>query len=164
MSFDLESEVAKTKAFLLNELPLVLAHLKADQKPVWGLMTPHHMLEHLIVTFKMSIGRIKIPIVANEEDQVRIKAYFMKDSPMRRSVPSPTGKNDLQPLRTASLDEARDKVMMETAHFLAFMENDPGFIADHPYGGPMTAQEWLLFHRKHIKHHCIQFGLIPDYE
>jgi len=159
-----KDELEAVYGFLGDELPALLDALKADLKPVWGLMTPHHMLEHLIVTYKMSIGRINIPMVAKEEDQPRIKAYLVKDSPMRRSVPSPTGNNELQPLRTANIEEAKEKVLNETAHFLEYVKSDPGQIANHPYGGPMTAEEWLLFHRKHIKHHFIQFGLIPDYE
>ncbi len=164
MSTEMDKQLVLAKTFLSEDLPELLEKLRPDQQPLWGLMTPHHMLEHLIVTYKMSIGRIKIPVVAKEEDWPRIKGYFMKDGPMRRSVPSPTGKNDLQPLRTASLEEAREKVLNETTSFLAFAEAEPDFKADHPYGGPMNMEEWLLFHRKHIKHHLIQFGIIPDYE
>ena len=159
-----QSELTGIKLFLKDDLPLLLEKLKADQEPLWGLMTPQHMVEHLIVTYKMAIGRIKIPVVSKEEDWPRIKGYFFKDSPMKRSVPSPTGKNELQPLRSASLEEAVAKLNKETEHFLSFVEEQPDFIANHPYGGPMTAVEWLLFNRKHIKHHCIQFGLLPDYE
>ncbi len=150
--------------FLSAEFPAILKKLSPDAKPAWGLMTPQHMVEHLIVVYKMSIGRIKIPVISAVEDHPRLKAYLMKDSPMRRSVPSPTGNNKLQPLRSASLQEAIEKVLKETEHFIRFTEEQPDFLADHPYGGPMTAEEWLFFHRKHIKHHLIQFNLIPDYE
>lgn len=160
----MENQLRAAHLFLENEVPILLSKLEADAQPVWGLMTPQHMLEHLIVTFKMSIGRIKIPVISKEEDFPRLKAYLMKDSPMRRSVPSPTGKNELQPLRAANLAEAKKKLMNETEHFLAFMMAQPDFVSDHPYGGPMTAEEWMLFHRKHFKHHFIQFDLIPDYE
>lgn len=160
----MEDQRAKAVGFLSEETASLLGNLSADAKPLWGMMTPQHMVEHLIVIYKMSIGRIKIPIASKEEDWPRLKAYLMKDSPMRRSVPSPNGNNDLQPLRSASLEEAVDKLIKETRHFLAFLEEQPDFIANHPYGGPMRADEWLLFHRKHIKHHFIQFNLIPDYE
>lgn len=156
-----QKEVVK---FLSEEFPTIIKQLSADAEPAWGLMTPQHMVEHLIVVYKMSIGRIRLPIVSASEDHPRLKAYLMKDSPMRRSVPSPTGKNELQPLRSASLDEAVDKVVKETEHFLQFVEEQPDFLADHPYGGPMRADEWLFFHRKHINHHLIQFNLLPDYE
>ncbi|OEK02263.1 hypothetical protein BFP97_12370 [Roseivirga sp. 4D4] len=160
----MNKEIESVEYFFHNEVPDLLQNLAAETKPVWGLMTPQHMLEHLIVTFKMSIGRIKIPVVSAEEDFPRLKAYLMKDSPMRRSVPSPTGKNELQPLRSANLDEAKTKLVKETESFLSYMKANPDAVADHPFGGPMTANEWIYFHRKHFKHHFIQFGLIPDYE
>jgi len=160
----MQSELTEVENFLSQEVPSLLADLNEDASPIWGLMTPQHMVEHLIVTYKLSTGRIKIPIVSKEEDRERLKAYLIKDSPMRRSVPSPTGKNELQPLRSASLQEAKDKFLKETSEFLAFMSDQPDSLANHPYGGAMRADEWIHFHRKHIKHHFIQFGLIPDYE
>lgn len=157
-------EINEVEDFFQNGVPSLLEKLEANKAPAWGLMTPQHMLEHLIVTFKLSIGRIKFPVISKEEDFPKLKAYLMKDSPMRRSVPSPTGKNELQPLRSASLDEAKKKLVIETNGFLEFMKQNPDFVANHPFGGPMTSEEWLFFHRKHFKHHFIQFDLIPDYE
>lgn len=156
-------QAADVKMFL-NTVPTLLENLSVDVEPQWGKMTPQHMVEHLIVTFKLSIGRIKIPVISSIEDHPRLKAYLMKDSPMRRSVPSPTGKDDLQPLRSASLEEAKERLLREIESFIEFEQQQPEFIANHPYGGPMKSSEWLQFHRKHIKHHFIQFGLIPDYE
>lgn len=160
----MEEQLITARSFFEKEVPILLTNLEADVKPVWGSMTPQHMLEHLIVIFKMSIGRIKLPVISKEADFPKRKAYLILDSPMRRSIPSPTGKNELQPLRAASLAEAKEKLIKEIAGFLFFVKTQPDFLASHPYGGPMTAEEWLLFHRKHFKHHFIQFGLIPDYE
>ena len=151
-------------SFFREEVPSCLSLLNEDHKPLWGKMTPQHMIEHLIVTYKMSIGRIRIPVVTPEEDHPRLRAYLMRDSPMRRSVPSPTGKNELQPLRSASLDEAKEKLLAEVESFIAFEDEQPELTTTHPYGGPFNMSEWLQVHRKHIKHHFIQFGLIPDYE
>ena len=150
--------------FLSKEVRLIIIELDNSFQAQWGIMTPQHMVEHLILTYKLSVGRIQIPIISKEEDRPRLKEYLMKDSPMRRSVPSPTGNNGLQPLRFKDLDEAKEKFLIETISFLKFVEQQPDFVSNHPYGGPMTSQEWLLFHRKHIKHHFIQFGLLPDYE
>ncbi len=160
----MQNEIATVEKFLSEKVPNVIQTLKEDQKPLWGLMTPQHMVEHLIVIYKLSIGRIKLPVASKEEDLPRLKAYLMKDSPMRRSVQAPNGNNNLQPLRSANLQEAKEKFLNETAHFVSFMKEQPDFIANHPFGGPMTSEEWAQFHRKHIKHHFIQFGLIPDYE
>ena len=157
-------ELITAEKFLIEEAPLHLDKLTTEHSALWGKMTAQHMVEHLIVTFKMSIGRIIIPPVTKEEDWPRTKAYLMKDSPMRRNVPSPAGDDNLQPLRLPDLESAKAKLLQERDFFLNMMRAQPDFIANHPYGGPMNLEEWLQFHRKHFKHHFIQFGLIPDYE
>ena len=164
MNLSMEDQILATRKFFEEGVPSILSTLNKDAEPIWGLMTPQHMVEHLIVTFKMSVGRIKIPVVSKTEDQPRLRDYLIKDSPMRRSVPSPTGRNELQPLRSKSLKEAIEKLLENINDYLKFTEEAPDFVASHPYGGYMTSREWLLFHRKHCKHHFIQFGLIPDYE
>ncbi len=160
----MEEQLETVRTFFKSEVPILLDKLKPGAAPVWGKMTPQHMIEHLIVIFKLSIGRVSVPMVSKEEDRPRLKAYLMQDSPMRRSVPSPTGNDELQTLRSTNLDEAIGKLKREVDNFLVFSEEQPNFVANHPYGGPMMAEEWLLFHRKHFKHHFIQFGLISDYE
>ena len=160
----MQQEVLSAQKFFKEEAPELLDQLKADAQPAWGLMTPQHMVEHLIVTYKMAIGRIKIPLAISEEKAERNKAYLIQDSPMRRSVPSPTGNNNLQPLRSKSLEEAVSKLKEEILKFDEFISAHPDHEAIHPYGGVLNADDWLLFTRKHMKHHFIQFGLIPDYE
>jgi len=159
-----QEDIRLAETFFNEEAPLALDQLTRDTKPQWGVMTAQHMVEHLIVTYKMAIGRIKIPLVISPEKAERNKAYLIADSPMRRSVPSPSGNNDLQPLRAASLEEAVEKLKLEIQNFGEFIEAHPDHKAIHPYGGELNAEQWLLFNRKHMKHHFIQFGLIPDYE
>lgn len=157
-------EITSAEQYLQEDATGRLAELTTDHSAAWGKMTPQHMVEHLIITFKMSIGKINIPIITKEEDWPKTKAYLMKDSPMRRNVSSPVGNNDLLPLRFPDLESAKAKLLQERDSFLQFVKEQPDFLANHPFGGPMNAEEWLLFHRKHFKHHFIQFGLIPDYE
>ena len=160
----MQQEVLSAKQFFSEEAPQVLDQLNADAKPQWGLMTPQHMVEHLIVIYKMAIGRIKLPLAISKDKVARNKAYLIEDSPMRRSVPNPNGQNDLQPLRLASLEEAIEKLKEEIVKFEEFIQANHEHTALHPYAGELNANEWLLFLRKHTKHHFIQFGLIPDYE
>ncbi|PIQ46967.1 MAG: hypothetical protein COW03_17615 [Cytophagales bacterium CG12_big_fil_rev_8_21_14_0_65_40_12] len=157
-------KLTQARAFFNQDVPLYIAEINEQHQPIWGIMTPHHMLEHLIVTFKLSLGRIQIPVVTPADKLEKRKAYLINDSPMLRSVPSPTGNNELQPLRTSSLEEAKQKLLKEIESYLVFVEAEPSFVSNHPYGGPMTAQEWLLFHKKHFIHHFTQFGIIPENE
>lgn len=81
-------EIISAEQYLQEDATGSLAELTTDHSAAWGKMTPQHMVEHLIITFKMSIGKINIPIITKEEDWPKTKAYLMKDSPMRRNVPS----------------------------------------------------------------------------
>ena len=121
----MQQEILSAQRFFNEEVPKLLDQLKADTQPAWGLMTPQHMVEHLIVTYKMAIGRIKIPLAISEEKAERNKPYLIQDSPMRRSVPSPTGNNNLQPLRSNSLKEAVEKFKMEISNFNEFIKTHP---------------------------------------
>lgn len=160
----MQEEIHLAKIFFKEEVPELLDQLKEDTKPLWGMMTPQHMVEHLIVTYKMAIGRIKIPLVISPEKAAKNKSYLLQDSPMRRGVPAPSGNNGLQPLRFDSLAESISQLKMEVEKFDEFIASHPDHLANHPYGGDLNGEEWLLFNRKHMKHHFIQFGLIPDYE
>jgi len=159
----MQEEIHSASTFFSEEVPKVLDVLTTDTKPSWGLMTPQHMVEHLIVTYKMSIGRIKIPLAVAPEDTEKNKGYLVKDAPMRRNVSAPGGNNELQPLRFDNLDIAKGKLKEEILKFEEFRQQNPEFHAVHPFGGSMNMNEWLLFHRKHVKHHLIQFELIADY-
>lgn len=46
-------------ALLLNEK---LQQINEESQARFGIMTPQHMIEHLILTFKLSQGKIAIPM------------------------------------------------------------------------------------------------------
>lgn len=46
----MEEEILLADHFFSVELPNALDQLAPDAKPLWGVMTPQHMVEHLIVT------------------------------------------------------------------------------------------------------------------
>ena len=56
-----------------------LKNLKADQKPLWGKMTPQHMVEHLYKTVQASINEISIKIYSEERRIPVLKRNFYAD-------------------------------------------------------------------------------------
>lgn len=157
------TEIAAARTFLSDELPSLLDELKHDQQPDWGIMTAQHMVEHLIITAKLSLGRFDIPIASAPEQMEKRKKHLITDGPMQRSIQMPDGNNDLKPLKFPNLEEAVNTLKEAMEQVVKREELQPEAKVNHPFGGPMTATEWMLFHRKHIKHHLIQFGLLPDY-
>ncbi len=159
----MSNEIAAARTFLSDELPSLLDQLKPDQKPEWGIMTPQHMVEHLIITAKLSLGRFNVPIASSLEELEKRKKHLITDGPMKKSIQMPNGNNDLKPLKFPNLEEAVKTLKEAMEEVVKREEHQPETKVNHPFGGPMTATEWVLFHRKHIKHHLIQFGLLPDY-
>jgi len=43
---------------------------------------------------------------------------------------------------------------------LNFLTKNTDFRAVHPFFGELTAEQWLLFQKKHFTHHLSQFGLL----
>lgn len=160
----MSSELSTAKLFLADELPQLLDQLKPEQQPEWGLMTPQHMVEHLIIIAKLSLGRFDVPIASAKEELEKRKKYLITDGPMQRSIQMPDGNQALKPLKYPNLQQAIDELKATMQKVLERESSGIEELVNHPFGGPMTVSEWILFHRKHIKHHCIQFGLIPDYD
>ena len=45
-----------------------LRNLPADRQAKWGIMTPHHMIEHLSGSMRMSNGKVYLPqLIADEK-------------------------------------------------------------------------------------------------
>ena len=64
-----------------------LHQLSADQKGNWGIMTPQHMVEHLIVSTKMSNGGLHIPCRLPAEMIPKYRAFLLEsDGEMEQGI------------------------------------------------------------------------------
>ncbi|MDX5340781.1 MAG: hypothetical protein LPK25_17275, partial [Cyclobacteriaceae bacterium] len=61
----------------VQEINSRLESLKEDSQPIFGKMTAQHMIEHLILTIKISYGRIKIPHFEPSERQLKEKQNLL---------------------------------------------------------------------------------------
>ncbi len=149
-------------SFLQSTSDLLL-QLKADQVPVFGRMSAQHMVEHLVLLFKVSRGRIKAPLSVPEEQLEKRRAWLMSDKQMRPGAKMPgTGdETPLPPLRFESLSAAQKEYEKELATFYSYYEAEENKDSKemHPMFGLLNLAEWEQFHQKHIKHHLRQFEL-----
>ena len=131
--------------------------LKAEAK--FGIMTPQHMVEHLILTLKMSAGRIPIPeIVPTEKQLARKQALLFTDIPFPQGIKAPGLPDTLLDLRYPDLATAKSELLKSyDAYHLLFQEN-PTKHTPHPGFGQLNFDEWERFHAKHMDHHLSQFG------
>ena len=134
--------------------------LTVDQQPEWGIMTPQHMVEHLIVATKMSNGGLHIPCRIPKEMIPKYKAFLLEsDGEMERGIKA-GGMEGLLDLRYSSLEEAINKLESEIDTFHAYFEANPDAKIENPVLAEIGYEDWKTFHKKHFTHHFKQFGLI----
>lgn len=152
--------------FIRETFPQKLAELQSDTKPLWGVMTAQHMVEHLGGAFAMSRGKFNLPLVIPEERIPKAVAWLRSDKPFGKHVNGIGLKpGQLMPLRFADLEEAKEKTTSQIDKFYAFMATlEEGKTFLHPAFGELPAEDWEQFHYKHIYHHLTQFGLLDARE
>ncbi len=156
----LDISVDKAK-FLSDDALNLLLTLKSSKKPLWGIMTPHHMVEHLCYILENSVGRRKIDTITPEEKLPKYKQFLMSQYGFTRNFKFPhLPLNELVPLKTNSIGEAIELYQTLVKEMLALI-NKPDFkTTPHPMYGPLNKDETLMFHYKHVQHHLSQFELV----
>ena len=145
-----------------NETLELLRKLNPETAPQFGIMTPQHMVEHLILLVKLSNGGIKGQLMRSEETAVKWKQgliYTDMEFPMGVRVPGEE-ESVLTQLRYENLEKAVDKLEDELQKFDEFFQNNSHESTMHPALGWLNHEEWTIFHNKHFTHHFKQFGLI----
>lgn len=135
--------------------------LTPASKPAFGLMTAQHMVEHVCLTFSLSNGRREI-----EQSTPERLAGITKRRLLESDMAFPKGfkapmlpENDTLPYHYASLNAAIEALEDELDAFERWFEEHPDSKPVHPVMGPLSYEEWQIFHRKHVEHHLEQFGV-----
>ncbi|WP_298775948.1 hypothetical protein [uncultured Empedobacter sp.] len=137
-----------------------LKTLKIDQQPEWGIMTPQHMVEHLIVTTKLSNGGLSVPCRIPVEQIPQYKAFLLEsDQEMQKGIKA-NGMEGLLDLRYPSLEASIEKLEEEIDKFNTYFENNPDAKITNPVLAEIGYEDWKTFHKKHYTHHFKQFGLL----
>ena len=142
-----------------KEIPEILDRLSSETKPEWGIMTPQHMVEHLIITWKISRGRINTPVISEEGLEER-RAFLMSDKPYDRNIQVPALKGELPKLRFPDLDSAKGALIAELKAFHDYYDENPNAEHENLFFGKLNRDQWLHLHFKHSRHHFTQFGLL----
>ena len=148
----------------LKNAPTMLKNLSAAAEPSFGLMTPQHMVEHLIWVTKSSIKDMGPP-PPMEEIPVGAQKFmkFINSGKPLKYMPSDKTKADLPELRMHSLGDA----ISELENAVDRVINDYNSRGDKQYYNPMMgmiAPDMMLsFHMRHYQHHLeAQFGLTTE--
>ena len=93
---------------MFNQFLTKLENLKADTRPQWGKMTAQHMVEHLIMTMRMSNGKEKFKCFSPSERLPALKRFLMSERLMPRNYISPVVGLDCLPLQYSNLEETKE--------------------------------------------------------
>lgn len=143
--------------YLQNKASVVLANLEVDKKPTFGIMSPQHMVEHLIVSIKFSLKDRGEQPESPTEGQEQFKKFIFSDAPFQKGDPA---KAKLAELKFANLDEARTDLVNTIGKFYQFFEENPNATPYNDFFGALSKEELERFHYKHFQHHFRQFELI----
>ena len=144
-----------TKEILLQRLQ----NLTLQSEAKFGIFTPQHMVEHLILTLKMSAGRIPIPEFVPTEKQLAGKqALLFTDLPFPQGIKAPGLPDTLLDLRFPDLETAKEELIKSWDVYQMLYQENPTKQTPHPRFGLLNFEEWERFHAKHIDHHLSQFG------
>ncbi len=136
--------------------------LPADAPGSWGKMNAQQMVEHVTAFFKISSGRLQIPIVTPAEQLPEYKEFLWSDKEFRENTKAPLEilSEEPLPLRNSNMEAATAGLQKSIDEFVDFFKDDAVKTAAHPVFGELNFAEWVQLHYKHAVHHAKQFRVL----
>jgi oxepin-CoA hydrolase/3-oxo-5,6-dehydrosuberyl-CoA semialdehyde dehydrogenase len=139
-----------------------ISKLEENQRPVWGEMSPQHMVEHLETSYRIASGEIQDFEIATPEEYLedtRSTLWNYKKMPKNYNFPL-YEKGKLPLLKHENLAEAKEKLKEARKEYIEFFKKNPKATLKNAVFGELTKYEWELLERKHLNHHFEQFELL----
>jgi oxepin-CoA hydrolase/3-oxo-5,6-dehydrosuberyl-CoA semialdehyde dehydrogenase len=148
--------------FLQNGSFLLLQNLSDDSTALWGKMNARQMLEHLNDFYEVSFEKIIFPLITAEEHLPKYREFLYSEKPFKENTKAPAAVlgEEPSPIRTASLQAAKDLLKQTVEYFFNYFQKDPLIKTSHPVFGALNYDEWVMLHYKHVTHHFKQFNLL----
>lgn len=144
------------KNYLTKRVPELVAELKTDMDPTFGIMTPQHMVEHLIWVIKSATKDFGPPPETFTEGQQKFMRFIEKGANFKY-MPSDKKASELDPPRMSDLQSAID-VIPEAIQRLYSHSEDHVFF--NPFMGKVSFSDMELMQAQHFKWHLEeQYGL-----
>jgi hypothetical protein len=144
-----------------SELKNTLSKLSPDAKPLWGKMTPQHVVEHLTGIVKVSSGKkIVQQFLTKEEGEALKSKLIYGDAELVAGIKSPLLGDEPPALIHANMNDALEELFSEISYFENYYKGNPDATHTHPRMGELKFSEWLVIQNKHFAHHFRQYGLI----
>lgn len=138
-----------------------LGRLNPDTQAKWGMMTPQHMVEHLVFHFRTAMGQIQLDVVTPEDRLEKWQDSLWNYIAMPQNYKHPKmDPEKVMPLEFNSLPEALMALSTTWDEYLAYFKANPDARNNNAVFGALDKVHWDLLGRKHFDHHLRQFGLI----
>jgi hypothetical protein len=147
------------KEFLLTT-PALFRTLDPNQRPVWGLMSPQHLVEHIVSAWRISNGRARVKCLFEGEALEKRRAFLFSDTEYPRNLTNPVVGDGLPPLRKPDLEAAIVQLEDEMKAFFEYHQANQEAMEIHPAFGALDFNGWIQFQYKHMRHHLMQFELV----
>jgi len=144
----------------LNKFIKLIKNLTPDTKPLWGIMSTQHMIEHLILAVQQSNGKLTVECFNSSEKLPMLKRYLMSNRPLPQGFVNPYIGEGLLPLIFSNLEEAITELEKEVNDYYDFFDENPDAKLTNVTFGELEKDEWIIFHEKHFTHHFKQFELV----
>jgi hypothetical protein len=132
-----------------------IARLRPDAPALWGRMSAHEMLCHLLDSCRVALGEITMTSTPGPF-RFKILRY-----PLVYWLPWPKGKVPTTPEFLQTSPEQWDAQVGELKaaldRFMARARDPSGRMAPSPAFGPMSSAEWSRLMYLHFDHHLRQF-------
>ena len=148
------------RAFISVDALEFISALDVNQKPLWGMMTPQHMIEHLIYILENSSDKREMKLVIPEEKVEKSQAFLRSNRSLPVNFKFPLLPEDkLVDLKFINMGTAVSALEEEVTYFLIYIDSEKFTTVVHPFYGALNRDEILLFQYKHFVHHLRQFGM-----
>lgn len=148
--------------FVTKDCIALFNSLQEDTLAKWGKMNAQQMIEHVGTVYVISTGKIKVPLSTPVEHLPKYMEFLYSEKQFRENTKAPEALlgEEPAPLRYASMDEAKQKLVEAIAYFENYFTANSEARTMHPVFGELNYAEWVLMHNKHVTHHLRQFGLL----
>jgi hypothetical protein len=141
----------------IESLVTRLDKLHPERPRAWGRMTPNEMVCHLADAFDLALGARSFAPA-----DTRMLRTVIKYVALHTSLAWPQGLNTPLEVQqgaggTRPVDFERDRA--RAVERLRRFAADDARYATHPFFGPLTRDEWMIWGYRHTDHHLRQFAV-----
>ena len=144
----------------LKQIENSIEKLLSSSGAKWGKMTAQHMIEHLVFSIRFSNGKMPQNLMVSQEKAANIKDYFLKqNNNFEPGYKIPLLGEELPPLVFENLEKAKENLLLDLSEFYKYFKENPDDKPVNIIMGPLSKDEWIKMHIKHLEHHFKQFGI-----